>query len=90
MDKCLNHGSQCTIKDVQLYVYDTISHYEEECPQEYTEESKEIVRLSNPLVTLVVLSLVQIKQFMIATTVQDPPKDLPIGKYAHKSLSKIA
>merc|ERR1712186_37021 len=40
MDKCLNHGSQCTIKDVQLYVYDTISHYEEECPQEYTEEVK--------------------------------------------------
>jgi len=38
MAKCLDHGSQCTIKDVQLYVYDKISHYEEECPQEYREE----------------------------------------------------
>merc|ERR1712018_378027 len=40
MAKCLDHGSQCTIKEVQLYVYDSISHYEEECPQEYTEEIK--------------------------------------------------
>jgi len=40
MAKCLEEGSQCTIKDVQLYVYDTISHYEEECPQEYTKEIK--------------------------------------------------
>merc|ERR1712061_649555 len=40
MAKCLEEGSQCTIKDVPLYVYDKISQYEEECPQEYTEEIK--------------------------------------------------